>query len=82
MIVVGPNPVHLQLHHVVNPANEMPLQGEHTHEPASLQLVLLVFWIMNTVNNIQKFVVFSRPSYLGGGNLAADLEFLDIIDGF
>jgi hypothetical protein len=53
MIVVGPNPIHFQLHHVVNPANEMPLQGEHTRDPAALQLIILLFWITNSVQNVQ-----------------------------
>jgi hypothetical protein len=66
MSVVGPNPIYFQLHHVVNPANEMPLQGEHTREQAALQIVLLLLWITNNVQNVQKFVVLDRPSYLGG----------------
>jgi hypothetical protein len=70
--VVGPNPIHHQLHHVVNPANEMPLQGEHTRKPTALQLVLLLFWITNNVQNVQKFVVLNRPSYLVGGILTSN----------
>jgi hypothetical protein len=49
---------------------------------APLQIILLLFWITNNVQNIQKFFIFNRPSYFGGDTLASDLEFLDIIDGF
>jgi hypothetical protein len=79
--VTGPNSFHLQLHHVVNLANELSLQGEHTYEPAPLQITLLLFWIANNVQNIQK-IVFDRPLYLGGITLVPDLKFLDITDSF